>query len=145
MYKCDARHGLPITFAVRLILSDEELWEFAPRSIFYHIRISTALHTAIYSNSSVPLELRGWRRLYLRITIFDADEHQGVAIPGSSVTKEDLSLETTEWNEECVFLKVSLESGKSEAFLLITAPAVSVKSTVEGTVGGGEGRRRGGG
>ena len=34
-------------------------------------------------------------------------------------------------------------SGKK--FPLITAPPVSVKSTVEGTVGGGEGRRRGGG
>ena len=84
----------------------------------YFTIFASAPHTTVYCYNSVPLELRGWWRLYLRITIFDADEHPGVAIQGSSVTKEDLSLETMESNEEYIFLKVSLESGgKSKAFL----------------------------
>ena len=125
-----------------------------PPGIFYHIRIEAhrTLANILYVHCSVPLELRGWSRLYLRITIFDADERRGVVTQGSSVTKEDLStagvekltLETVEWNHEEV-ASSSLISRSGKKFPLITAPPVLVKSTVEGTVGGGEGRRRGGG
>ena len=144
---------LPITFAVRLILSDEELCEFAPRHIlpYSHQKLCTAvIYSYCYVHSVPPLELRGWvRRLYLRITIFDADERWGVVVsPGSSVTKEDLSCKHWKhWNGiKNVFSSFHLKIEQENwAFLLITALPVSVKSTVEGTVGGGEGRRRGGG
>ena len=64
-----------------------------PPGIFYHIRIEAhrTLANILYVHCSVPLGLRGWSRLYLRITIFDADELWGVVTQGSSVTKEDLS------------------------------------------------------
>ena len=66
---------------------------------YFTIFPSHTAHCYYVHHSVPPLELRGrQRRLYLRITIFDADERWGVVVsPGSSVTKEDLILSCKHW------------------------------------------------
>ena len=131
-----------------------------PPGIFYHIPIRTLCTAVIYSycyvHSVPPLELRGWvRRLYLRITIFDADEHWGVVVsPGSSVTKEDLSCKHWKhWNGMRMyflnFTEICVKNIISS--LLLTAVAkelgisINYSSACLGQINcGRNGRRRGG-
>ena len=72
-----------------------------PPGIFYHIPIflCTLPYTCVHCTVPLGLRVGGGAGLYLRITIFDADEHHQDFALRSSVTKEHILRNALIWKE----------------------------------------------